>query len=295
MKIKKEYIILIAVAAAAVVYLALREQGKIQYKIPVLEKISTNSLDRLVVEKEGENLELAKKGKIWYIQPEQHRADRGKVDKMLDSLAEPDLVDLVSEAKSYTPYKLDEATVIKATVYEKGNLVRTLYIGKSSNNYKYTYVRIPDDSRVYTLQGAIRSSFEVKREDLRDKRILFFSPADIKRITLTRGQHKIVLVKSGGDKAEAEWQVAEQKRGRETFDIKKIKEQLQSISLLKSSSFLDQAPQHALLTLELDGVTVHTLTLYEKKEEGYPASSSDSDSPFILSEGAGKEILDLFK
>ncbi len=213
MKIKKEYIILIAVAAAAVVYLALREQGKIQYKIPVLDKISTNSLDRLVVEKEGKNLELAKKGEIWYIQPEQHRADRGKVDKMLDSQAKPDLVDLVSEAKSHTLYNLDEATVIKATVYEKGNSVRTLYIGKPSNNNKYTYVRIPDDSRVYTMQGAIRSSFEVKREDLRDKRILLFSPADIKRITLTRGQRKIVLVKSGGDKAEAEWQAVEQKGG----------------------------------------------------------------------------------
>ncbi|KKK80809.1 hypothetical protein LCGC14_2819780 [marine sediment metagenome] len=203
MKIKKEYIILIAVAAAAVVYLALREQGKIQYKIPVLEKISTSSLDRLVVEKEGENLELAKEGEIWYIQPEQHRADGGKVDRMLDSLAKPDLVDLVSEAKSYTPYNLDEAAVIKATVYEKGNPVRTLYIGKPSNNYKYTYVRIPDDSRVYTLQGTIRSSFEVKREGLRDRQILLFSPADIKRITLTRGQRKIVIVKSGGDKAEA--------------------------------------------------------------------------------------------
>lgn len=195
MKLKKEYLILIVIIIALVLYLTTRSANH-DSEIPQLTKLDSAKINRLVVTvKEGTPVELVKKDELWFIEPKGYKADNVKVKNMVNALADMTLTALVSEAKSYDRYGLTPAEKIVVQAYSEGKLVRTIEIGKAAPTFQHTFVLIEGDPNVYHARGQIESKFDQTIENLRDKTIFDVNKDGITEIAFSKGGQSQTLVK----------------------------------------------------------------------------------------------------
>lgn len=66
-------------------------------------------------------------------------------------------------------YGLDDANALTAEAYSAGEVVRTLRLGKVSAAGGQCYVMLDGDGAVYLAQGALRSTFDVTADTIRDR------------------------------------------------------------------------------------------------------------------------------
>ena len=181
MKLKKEYLILLGVIAVLLVFLvAGGRKGKMSYRVPDLDKVNEDNITKIEISSEGDTIILSGKGSKWTILPQEYTADANKVSSMLDIVANLTLTELAAETKDYQRYELDEEKKISVNAYSGEDLVRTFDVGKVSSTYRHTFVKVAQDPRVYFARESFRTTFEVEREDLRDKTVMTF---DINEIT----------------------------------------------------------------------------------------------------------------
>ena len=124
MKGKREYIILIAVIVALLLYLFLRKSERIRYQLPELPNVAGPEISKIEIAKLNTSIILSKKDKRWYITPQGYPADNDKVKDMLAIIGELTLTDLVSESKNYNRYDLSSDKKITVSAWAEGDRLR---------------------------------------------------------------------------------------------------------------------------------------------------------------------------
>ena len=168
---KKEYLLLVVAIIGLGALLFYQKKGRTNYQLPVLP-VLTESVDRLVIEKDGQLTELRLTDGQWGVGPQQYRADAARVKKMIAEVKELKLGALISDKKNYQLYELTPEKKTKVTLYHADQLLRELQIGKNSASLKQTYVMLKDDSKVYQALGDLKSNFFTSVAELRDKKDL---------------------------------------------------------------------------------------------------------------------------
>lgn len=210
MKFKKEYLILIVVIIALVLYLTTRSANH-DSEIPQLTKLDAAKINRLVLTiKEGAPIELIKKDEQWMIEPNDYKADNVKVKNMVTAIADLKLTALVSESKSYERYGLTPAEQIVVQAFSEGKAVRTIDVGKPAPTFQHTFVRIEGNPDVYHARGQIEGKFNQTIDNLRDKTIFDVDKDGVTEMTFTKGGQSLTLVKKEIPKATAEKEKAEE-------------------------------------------------------------------------------------
>ncbi len=303
MAVKKEYIALAVIIVVLALVLLLRNSDRTHYTLPELAPVEKMQITRLVISGADSSITLGRHDEVWRIEPYGYPADRSLVDKMLDAVTGLALTTLVSEAENYVPYELDDAKRIGIEAFEGDTRIAKFDIGKPASTYRHTFVRLDGDPKVYQARENLRTVFDKKVEQLRDKVVLTVEKEFVTGITFVSGADSLALyrVEPGvvppveGDTTIPEpvstWRNGDGIGADETT-VDRVIDRLVS---LKCDAFIDGKSKgdftNPILTLVVDGSETVSLSVYEKGEDNkYPAVSSESDYPFLLPEWAVKQI-----
>ncbi len=307
MRVKKEYIVLAVIIAVLSLYIILRNQDETHYELPELVPVEKSAVTRLIVVQGADTIDLERRGDGWLLRPWGYEADKGVVDKMLDAIGDFSLVSLASEAKNYIPYDLDEDNRIDVEAAGPGGVVRKLQIGKVASTYRHTYVRLEDDHRVYQADKDIRRPFDTDAEKVREKAVVSIVKEEISGITLEGSGERVSMhmvpmedeTDPGGGEGEIppagpgmKWLTADSLE----VDEAALETVINTLVSLKCDSYINDSGKDAfgipLYTATLTGLKTVTVSIFEKNADGkYPAVSSDSEYPFLLSSWKAERIM----
>ncbi len=311
MKRKKEFVILLVIIAVLVIYLVLRNPDRTQYQLPEIPKIAKSGITKIEISKHERIITLNKDNNVWRIHPQGYLVDGAKIDNMLDIIEDLTLDSLVSESKNYYRYDLDDEKRIIVQAWTGDTLSRELAIGKEAASYQHTFVKLPDNPRVFLARQGLKRQFDQTVEDLRDKSVLAFDPIEIQEIDITNGETTMVLSKKEvpvGETLEnteddekkksspiqAVWQTA----SGEEKDKVMIEQILTDLSRLRCDEYFDDREKDdfnsPIYTIRLRGVKEYTLSIFQKNDseaKKHPAVSSENDYPFLLFEWKVENIL----
>ena len=304
MKKRWEIIALALISVALILYVVFRNTDRMQYETPNLENLDREAITRIEYISDQE-VALKKTEGRWEMLPTGYPADEAKVNKMLDAAADMELVDLISDKKVYAKYELDEDERMEVNVYNTDNIVRTFYVGKTSSTRRYSYVRIPDDPNVYSVSGNLRNTFITEEEQLQDKQIFSFAAEKIYRINYKNDQTVTLTKELSGKSVKTE-----SDDGQETgtfrwvdseglsWEQAKIEDLLSRLSSLRCTAYKDRpedAEKIGELRMSEEGGAEYTLTVYEKDDEGYPATSNVNDFQFYISAYNAEKVYEFFQ
>jgi len=170
MKAKKEYIVLALIIAALAAYLALHETGRVNYDLPELKKYPDTEITRIQIDQPDGVVILEKNKDQWYLAGKDQRADKNKVRPMIETIGNLELTAVVSEGGNYQNYSLGKQRRIHVSAWAGEKQIRAFNVGKTAPSYKHTFVKLPDDPRVYHASGSFRKHFAVSKDELRPKK-----------------------------------------------------------------------------------------------------------------------------
>jgi hypothetical protein len=304
MKLKKEYFILAAILAALVLYLALHRSNRTHYQLPELPAVPEKQISKLEITTAENAVVLSKKDSTWSIEPKGYPADSTKVKSMLSVIETLKLTALVSESKNYARYDLGNDKNIHVKAWTGKTPGREFYIGKTAPTFQHTFVKLTDDPNVYHAREDFRRKFDLSVNELRDKTVLSYAQETIREITLAQNNKTISLYrkeipepppekKEAAAEANQESKIKtvwEDTKGRNA-DPSKVSHLLSSLNRLECETYIDDSRKedfkNPIYTVNLKGEKEYTLSIFakkDKKDNNYPAVSSENDYPFSLSD-----------
>jgi hypothetical protein len=308
MKVKKEYVILVAVILALSLYLLLRKTDRVRYELPKLPALAKADVSKIEIARKGAAIVLSRRNGNWNIGPQGYPADTDKVTNMLGIIENLTLTAMVSESRDYSRYQLDDDHKITVRAYIGEKLTREFDVGKVAPSYRHTFVRLKGNKVVYHARENFRHTFDMTVDDLRDKQVLAFDKEEIQEIRITKNGKSLACTRSAAStaagqeptdkssppKEEVIWQSAEGER----CDEKTLNRLLAVLSNLRCERYLDNKKKEDLIDpvyrIELKGDQDYNLSIFAKAEgdeKSYPATSSENDYPFLLPEGRAKSIM----
>jgi hypothetical protein len=303
MKLKKEYVILGLIIIGLSVYLLTRTENRTLYQLPELPNVDPKDITRLEITKGDIRIVLNRTDNEWQIAPRAYPADAAKVKDILDSGTHLTLTALVSESANYDRYDLSESTKINLKAWQGDSLRRDIDVGKTAPSFRHTFVKLAGDDRVFHASGNFRPKIDQPAEMLREKTVLVLAPADIREIEVSKDQQTLVFTRTeipaaektteAGTQADASgpvpkraWQTADGRQG----DDNAFFPLLNALATLRCEKFIDDRKKEEftapLYSLKLKNGQAYELSIFAKpaeEDQHYPATSSGSEYPFLLS------------
>jgi len=325
--IKKEFIIMAIIIILLGLYLLFQNKDKVHYKIPELNPVDKEDINKVEIKSADKTITLIKKDGNWVIEPKEYATNTEKVNQILDTISNLTLTDLASKVKDYTRFDLSKDKAIKVKAFKDTEELRDFEIGKMASTYGHTFVKIKDNPNVYYARESFRSHFEAKVDDLRDKTVMKLDSNEISEITIEQEGQSYVFAKnvksttppieikaeddkSGDDKQPAAvetpqkpeeqitWTTADGKIGKKS-QIDSLINQLTNLSCQEyaDDKNIDEIKsQEPIFTLKLKGNKDYMISFYpkiEKKEtEGNPGGAM---YPAISSENQYPFLLSSWK
>ena len=321
---KKEYFILFALIIGLSVYLMMRETDKIEYELPEVPQIARKDISRIEIQNEKGSVELKRQDGRWVIGDKAYAADVSKVNAMLQAIEELRLTAMVSEAQNYDRYDLSDPKKITVRAFGKEKEKIEFDMGKPAATNRHTFVRIPEDKRVFHAAGNFRRAFDADLEALRDKQVMAFNPRDISAVRFKTPKNELALkikpVPPKPEKAETadaadnkadsndpnapqrdpenspprEWETATG----EPADSDEIEALLTELSDLRCKEFIYDKGKadfnNPIYRIELTGDSEYTVAVFDRQSEAaeeFPATSSTGSDPFVLPKWQAEKIM----
>ncbi|ABW67871.1 DUF4340 domain-containing protein [Desulfosudis oleivorans] len=285
MKIKTEYLVLVALIAGLSLFLWFRNSDRVLYELPDTGGLKKEQIARIEVRApEQAPLVLEKKGNVWFL-PSGAPAKPADTVRMVEAVSDLALTTLVSERDDLVRYDLsaDKAVTVTASAPD-GKPLRTIAVGKTAPSHNHTFVRIDEDPRIYHARGRLSGIFDKTADALTDRRVLDVDRATLTRITVEQAGESRTLVKSAAE--DTLWITDEG----ETVDPSAVSGFLDAILRLECITYRETAgpenPGEPVLTVTLMDENAHTLSVFPPKAadgSNYPARSSRTDLGFLLS------------
>lgn len=312
---KKEYLILVVIIVVLGGYLYFQDANRSQYELPTISSVAAKEVSKLEIEMSGNQIVLNRDGDDWTIGKQKFPADSSKIREMLAIIENFKLTALVSASKAYSRYDLGEDKRIAVKAYAGDAVKRAFDVGKEADTYQHTFVKLPKDPNIYHARKNFKRTFDVKIDDLRDKKVLTLSPSNITEFSITSGDTTLALSqktvpaeeKASPDGKEAETQPPTEEGDTQTklvwldADGNTVKEDsvtgfLSKFSHMTCNAYIKDKVKadfkNPIHTVTLKGAQTDTLMVFEKKEPDtdYPAVSSQNDYPFTLSKSLVDQI-----
>ncbi len=310
MKGKNELAILFFLIAVLAFYISNQKDENTHYELPDVKEIQTDDISKITIKKKDSEVVLVRENDKWLISDKKYPADSTLVENMLKAVSGLTLTALASESKNYAMYELDDKSRVSVETFKGDSLLRKISIGKNTPTNHQTFVMIDDNHRVYHSKGTIKREFDRTLNELRDKKVMSFSD-EISEIALKKGKEEMTIIRITApvsvDLSEAQKDPhapEEEVQKWTTADGKKVKDSeadgiVSTLSALQCDDFIEDKIKEDLkspiFTATLKGLNTYTISLFEKKDNQYPAVSSDSEYPFMLSERKADQIMKDFE
>ncbi len=304
MKLKKEYFILFIIIIALVLYLVFRRQDRIQYELPDIKDAPVSEISKIEIKGKKDISMLKRSDKTWTIGAEEYPADINKIERILDFIGKPVLITMVSDSENYTRYGLDEENRITVIAYSGDTQTRSIDIGYSVPGHDYTFIRLKNDHRVYHARNKMRELFEEDIDKLRDKLVLSFDRDEISSISIQKQDMVYTMTLEEVSPGPSDKDTEPEKPQKSWKDLEgndldeTIPDQILSTLVnLKCESYVYEYKKEDLnnpiFFVTLNGEKEYKVSIYEKnaEEEDYPATSSESPYPFIMSGWKAEKLI----
>ena len=312
---KKEYIILIILIIGLIAYLGLKKDNQIHYELPTIPQVDTTRIDRVEISKADRLVVLNKGENGWTVTDKKFSANPEDIEQMIGTLKAIKLSALVSEAKDLARYELNDTHAVKVKALAGKEAVRSFVIGKTAPSHNHTFIYLDDKDRtVYQANGNFKSQFDKESADFRDKKVLEFDPAGVKKVTLEKQGQIVTLIKSqtpkttDQEKDETKKDLIEKKPLHEestwkkedgsVTDQKTISDLLSSLSKLECQAFLDEDKAARLKEIQpsckilLENDKTFILNLFNKNEnQDVEGSCSYTPYAFTLTSYKAEDIV----
>lgn len=308
MKIKKEYLLLFVIIAALLLYIFLRKQNRIQYDIPEISKLNQEKISGIEIKTKDKNISILKEGENWVIGKEKYLALTPAIKDMLVFLEKPVPMAVVSDSKNYKRYGLDEESSLFVHAVTVDGAQRSVEIGLRGAGQRYTFIKLENDHRVFSVQDDLRDIFTIDIDKLRDKKVISYDVDEINSIHLITKDKTFTAVRKEGrvEKEDSEDRKPETKYVWRNSDEKELDETevmgiLRELSTLRCLSYYYDKKKgdfkDPLYTIIINGKKEYTLRIYNKGEDesDYPVISSESPNPFKISLWKIDNIIDDFE
>lgn len=238
MKNKKQLYILVGVFVILVVlaYILTNESGEktASYK---LEKkffeVDSAKVDKLEFEMKGTKVALEKSGINWVMTaPVKYAAFEQFVAGCLGDLKNYTLTSIAStNPQNKEKFGFNDTSIVKLNVYEAGNMLGTILIGKAGSGASQTYIKKPDSDEIFLADKFLQINF-VKDNwtDWRNKRITGFLRSEIKSIDLISKEESFTLTQDTTNK----WAI-----GKDSVNMAQVEGLLNILGDMNTQSFYD--------------------------------------------------------
>lgn len=312
---KKEYIILIILIIGLIAYLGLKKDNQVHYELPTIPQVDTTRIDRVEISKADRLVVLNKGENGWTVTDKKFSANPEDIEQMIGTFKAIKLSALVSEAKDLARYELNDTHAVKVKALAGKEAVRSFVIGKTAPSHNHTFIYLDDKDRtVYQANGNFKSQFDKESADFRDKKVLEFDPAGVKKVTLEKQGQIVTLIKSqtpkttDQEKDETKKDLIEKKPLHEestwkkedgsVTDQKTISDLLSSLSKLECQAFLDEDKAARLKEIQpsckilLENDKTFILNLFNKNEnQDVEGSCSYTPYAFTLTSYKAEDIV----
>jgi hypothetical protein len=259
-------VLVILIAAVVAVCLSDSKKGERSFRAKMVDADTSKITSVVIYPKEGKEnaIELKKVSEGWNVisGTRTYPADEMMIRNLLTVLTNLKPQRLTATEKSrWGDFDVTDSSAIRVKLYTGKKLATHLYVGrfsyqppKNQNPYNYgqqgtmsTFVRLADEKAVYSVEGFLSMSLGRSVNDFRNKVVTRFNKEDLTRLAFSYpADSSFSLVREGNH-----WTI-----NGLICDSASVAEYLSSISMLTSSSFVDdQEPlsQKADLTLNIEG------------------------------------------
>lgn len=305
MKVGKELAILFFITTVLLFYIYNRTDERTHYQLPEITEIRTDDVSQVVIRKPGEETHIVRKDDAWFVGAREYPADSRKISNLLKKIAGLKVSALASESGNLTVYDLDERNRITVEAYQGETLMRRIIIGKPASSFRHTFILLDDDQRVFHAEGNFRSDFDMDVSGFRDRSVLKLQE-EIVEVVLTNETGEMRVMKapdpltadgsgeiSGQENqgATSGWYTSDHRRVRG----EEIEELIRTLSDFQCDDFIEDRKREDFLspvfTVSLRGEKTSGISLFQKEEGQYPAISTESEYPFLISEWKADRIM----
>jgi len=178
-------LLIIFVLLAVIVYFFFTRKDTINTQ-KVTEKLfvaDSSKIDKIEIKKTGETIVLEKINGQWMLtQPVNYAADTNAVTPILANLAHFKISSIASENPEKFGIYLDSANHPVVTAYQEGKLLGTFEVGKQAASYQNSYLKKPDENKIYIAENLSNANFLKAMKDFRSKLIFSIPSTSITRI-----------------------------------------------------------------------------------------------------------------
>jgi hypothetical protein len=282
------------IALAALLFYIFNGNEKLRYKLPAFTSVEDTAVTRIeITGPDGSTVVVERQGEGWVLPVTGHKADADRIGLMLNHVLVPGAVDLVSEIGNDTTYGFKKDQIITLSVYTGDKKVRSMLIGSVSPSGGYSYIRLGDGKKTYTLRGDLPSLFRTDEGKLRDKSVLRYDDKAVTRVKFTGPGGKVTVISRTGEGDSAVW-TDQNGKVYETYRLDNI---IFRYSKLKCDNFVAAIPPDLLeadsYTVEMNGPE-NSLTVYGQTGQSLYGTTSQSEEPFQISMDLAKWIFRLF-
>jgi len=298
---KKEYLILIVLILLFSAYLFLHKENKDNYALPEIKKIDASQVTSLILEKKEGAIKFTRKDKQWFLTDKEYPADQALVDSMLDTLRTLKLSALVSEKQDLKRYELNDENRILVKAMKEEDSVFEFVVGKTAPTQNHSFVMIKNDKNIYQANGNLKSNFDRMVEDFRDKKVMEFKEASLKKVTLEKdGKSRTLIpqeIKKETEKDKGKTMAIWTSEDGASVDNQAVSTLLSTLTFLKCQKYLDSLTKAELektaplckITFENEG-SLELILFKGDNEDKINGISSMNGYAFELSRFNGREI-----
>jgi len=151
-------------------------------------------------------LALKKDKRTWrLLKPVQDRADNSKVADLLTKARNLEVEKFIADKKDkLAEYGLDKPQLVCAVTDRDGKPMKLLVGAKAKDAEDQVYACREEEPFVFTIKKTFLDDFDVKVEDVRNRKVAEFDEDDIKRIEIARGKDVWTLTR---ESASEDWKL----------------------------------------------------------------------------------------
>jgi len=194
---KKQSLILVVIAVILlVIYIFSQRSTPVKRSADYLVKIDSAAISKVEILNEDQHVILEKHGDEWWMTyPVEYPANPRFGEDMSAKLSDLKIENLISQQPDkQEKFEVSDSSGISVTV-QAGKEPITIIMGKISEGYQHTYMRLLDSDNIYLVKGVFRSYFSRNAKDWRDKNITKYNKEDFIGYTLTYPDKSMELTK----------------------------------------------------------------------------------------------------
>jgi hypothetical protein len=250
---------LVLVALGSYVYFVEFERAAKESKKETLFDFDQSQVQAVTLKYPDREIALEKIGGAWkLVRPVEAPADESATNNLVRAIANCEITKRLDEVPAdLKPFGLEAPDVVIHVKLESGELPE-IRVGKTTPVGFSTYVQRADDPKVLLTSSAFHSGMEKQVRDLRDKQILRFEDADVRKIAVVGPDRNILLVRVGDD-----WKI--EQPSSYPADPSTVRSFLSTLRTARATDFPDENPAN-LQPYGLDAPRL-SVTLFVGKDE----------------------------